>query len=136
MSTSAVSSLSLYKELQAYFGVRHHDLQKLGNALQSGDLAGAQQEFANIQNLGKHGPLANGNPFISSQRESDFEAIGSALQSGDLAGASQAFSQLQSTFVRPTQPPVPEPAAGSSSNASAGSTSSAAVHGSGVSVIA
>ena len=109
MSIASVSSHSPYSDLHAYFGVRNHDLQKLGKDLQSGDLAGALQEFAAIQNLGKHGPFKNGNPFFLSQRESDFEAIGSALQSGDLAGASQAFAQLRSTFQRPTEPPVPKP---------------------------
>jgi hypothetical protein len=98
MSTAAVSTSSIYQEVQAFYQQRGSDLQQLGKALQSGDLAGAQKEFAAIQTLGKSGPFASGDPFVSKQREQDFAAIGQALQSGDLAGAQQAFAQLQSTF--------------------------------------
>lgn len=123
MSTASVSSHSLYSDLQSYFCVRNHDLQKLGKDLQSGDLAAAQQEFAVIQNLGKDGPVPNGNPFFIAQRESDFEAIGSALQSGDLAAATQAFAQLRSTFQRPAEPPVPKPCGDSLGGGALGSAS-------------
>jgi len=102
MSTAAVSSSSLYQQLQSYFQQRQSDVQQLGQALQSGDLAGAQQEFTALQTLGQSGPFANGNDFKNSQRQQDFNAIGQALQSGDLAGAQQAFAQLQSSF-RPQQ---------------------------------
>jgi len=98
MSTAAVSTSSIYQELQAFFQQRGSDLQQLGQALQSGDLAGAQKEFSAIQSLGQSGPFASGDAFNSSQREQDFAAIGQALQSGDLAGAQQAFAQLQNTF--------------------------------------
>jgi hypothetical protein len=98
MSTAAVSTSSLYQELQAFFQQRGSDLQQLGQALQSGDLAGAQQEYTALQTLGQSGPFASGDAFKSSQREQDFAAIGQALQSGDLAGAQQAFAQLQNTF--------------------------------------
>ena len=98
MSTAAVSTSSIYQELQAYFQQRGSDLQQLGKALQSGDLAGAQEEFSAIQNLGQSGPFASGNAFKVSQREQDFAAIGQALQAGDLAGAQHAFAQLKSTF--------------------------------------
>jgi hypothetical protein len=98
MSTAAVSSNSIYQQLQSYFQSRQSNLQQLGQSLQSGDLAGAQQEFSALQTLGQSGPFANGNDFRSSQRQQDFNAIGQALQSGDLAGAQQAFAQLASTF--------------------------------------
>jgi len=126
MSTAAVSTNSIYQELQAYFQQRGSDLQQLGKALQSGDLAGAQQEFSAIQNLGQSGPFASGNAFRISQREQDFTAIGQALQAGDLAGAQQAFAQLKSTFQH--QPSVDPPAvvvnlSGSSSGSSSSGTS-------------
>jgi len=98
MSTAAVSTSSIYQELQTFFQQRGSDLQQLGQALQSGDLAGAQKEFSAIPSLGQSGPFASGDAFKSSQREQDFAAIGQALQSGDLAGAQQAFAQLQNTF--------------------------------------
>jgi hypothetical protein len=104
MSTAAVSTNSIYQQLQSYFQARSGDLQKLGQALQAGDVTAAAQEFSAIQTLGQSGPFANGEPFKMSQREQDFAAIGQALQSGDLAGAQQAFAQLKSAFLsRPSQ---------------------------------
>ncbi len=101
MSTAAVSSSSIYQELQAYFQQRGSDQKALGQALNSGDLAGAQKEFAAIQALGQSGPLASGNAYIKTGRQRDFAAIGTALQAGDLAGAQKAFAVLQSTFRKP-----------------------------------
>lgn len=100
MSTGAVSTSSLYQELQQYFQTRSSDQQALGKALQSGDLAGAQQEYTAIQTLAQSGPFANGDAYKITQREQDFTAVGQALQAGDLAGAQQAFAQLQSTFQK------------------------------------
>jgi hypothetical protein len=98
MSTAAVSSISTFHQLQAFYQQRTADLKQLGQALQSGDLAGAQQAFGTLQTLSQSGPLSSSNTFSKSQRQQDFAAIGQALQSGDLAGAQQAFAQLQSTF--------------------------------------
>jgi hypothetical protein len=97
MSTAGISSSSLIQGAE-YFQDRKSDLQQLGQALQAGNLAGAQQDFATIQNLGQNGPFANGNAFAVNARQQDFNAIGQALQSGDLAGAQTALTQLQSTF--------------------------------------
>jgi hypothetical protein len=80
-----------------YFQTRQSDLKQLGQALQSGNLAGAQQEFNDIESLAQNGPL-DGEAFAVKAREQDFTTIGQALQSGDLAGAQQAFTELQSTF--------------------------------------
>jgi hypothetical protein len=99
MSTTAVSSGSIYQELQAYFQQRSSDVSQLGQDLSSGNLANAQQDFATLQSLGQGGPNANGDVFASKdQREQDFNAIGQALQSGNLSAAQQAFAQLESTF--------------------------------------
>ena len=98
MSTAAVSTSSLYQELQTYFQQRGSDLQQLGQALQSGNLADAQQEYSTIQTLAQDGPFANGDVFRQSQRQQDFAEIGQDLQSGDLTAAQQAFAQLQSAF--------------------------------------
>jgi hypothetical protein len=133
MSTAAVSSNSIYQELQAYFQQRGSDQKTLGQALKAGDLAGAQKEFAAIQALGQGGPLANGNAYVRTRRQEDFNAVGQALQAGDLAGAQKAFAELQSTFRNPRvhHPAEPTPAivvnlsgpsAGSSATSSAGST--------------
>jgi hypothetical protein len=113
MSTAAISSSSIYQQTEQYFQTRQSDLQQLGQALQSGDLGGAQTAYNNIVQLGQSGPFASGDQFSRPQREQDFTAIGQALQSGDLAGAQAAFSTLQSTFGR---------GAGTQSAPSAGST--------------
>jgi len=129
MFTGAVSTNSNYQELQAYIQQRRSDAQQLGQALQSGDLAGAQQEYNAIQTLAQTGPFANGDAFSVSARQQDFDAIGQALQAGDLAGAQQAFAQLQSTFhpqqsLQPQGPPVEVIVnLGSSGAASTGSSS-------------
>jgi len=131
MSTAAVSTSSIYQELQTYFQQRRGDLQQLGQALQSGDLTTAQQEYSAIQTLAQSGPFANGNAFQVSQRQQDFAAIGQALQAGDVAGAQQAFQQLQSTFHHTHEVPVAPPAvvvtlSGSSAGSSSGASSSGA----------
>lgn len=95
MSTQAISGLSIYQELQAFYQNRQTDLQTLGNALQSGDLNAAQQAYKQLVGLGQSGPFGNQEPFARANRAQDFEAIGKALSSGDLAGAQAAFAQLQ-----------------------------------------
>lgn len=98
MSTTAVSTPSIYQELQAYFQQRRSDVRTLGQALEAGDLAAAQQEFNAIQALGQGGPFASGDAFQLSQRQQDFAAIGQALLAGDLSGAQTAFAQLLASF--------------------------------------
>ncbi len=95
MSTTAVSNTSPTQQLQQYFQTRHSDLQQLGQALGSGDVAGAQTAYSKIISLGQKGPFAGGNPFYLTPREQDFKAVGTALQAGDLAGAQQAFTALR-----------------------------------------
>ena len=112
MSTSGVSSASL-NQLQQYFQTRHTDLQQLGQALTSGNLASAQTAYSKIVSLGQQ---AGGNPFYLAKREQDFQAIGTALQSGNLAGAQQAFGALKATFQKGVQidpPPHAPPRPGS-----------------------
>jgi hypothetical protein len=115
MSTAAVSSNLISEIPKAYFQTRYADLQQLGHALKSGDLAGAQTAYNNIVTLGQSGPFAGGNPFRINQREQDFTAIGQPLQSGDLAGAQQAFAKLASTFNggKRVDPPSASPASSS-----------------------
>jgi hypothetical protein len=98
MSTAAVSSTPISQQLQQYFQTRQHDLQQLGQALKSGDLAAAKTAFSAIAALGQNGPFASGNAFKISQRQQDFTAIGQALQSGDLGAARNAFESLKDTF--------------------------------------
>lgn len=78
---------------QSVFQQRRSDFQQLSQALQSGDLAGAQQAFSALSSL----QAANGGGAAqkNSQLAQDFSAIGQALQNGDLAGAQQAFASFQ-----------------------------------------
>jgi hypothetical protein len=101
MNISAVNS-NLYEyqtaAQQSTFQQRAQDFKALQSALQSGDLSGAQQAFASLQqDLPGTAQIANGsnqsNPV--SKVSQDFQALQSALQSGDLATAQQAFSTLQ-----------------------------------------
>jgi hypothetical protein len=80
-----------------FFQSRLSELQDLGQSLQSGNLAGAEQDFNSIQSFAQTGPF-NGKAFGVNQREQDFSSIGQALQSGDISGAQQDFAQLESTF--------------------------------------
>lgn len=119
MSTSAIAGSSLNQLIHQYFQSRHGDLNQLGQALSSGDLAGAQTAYNKIVSLGQKGPFQGGDPFVVKQREQDFTAIGQALQSGDLAGAQMAYNTLESTLTKagPRFDPVP-PTAGSSNTSS------------------
>jgi hypothetical protein len=65
-------------------------------ALQSGDLAGAQQAY---NALAAYGPNNSG-PFKSPQLAADFQAVGQALQNGDLAGAQQAATTLGNGLLK------------------------------------
>ncbi len=94
MSIAAVSSGSIYQELQSFFQQCNSEVAQLGQELSSGNVANAQQDFATLQSLGQGGPFANGDAFAAGKpREQDFTAIGQALQSGNLSGAQQAFAQ-------------------------------------------
>jgi hypothetical protein len=80
------------------------NFRNLFQSLQSGDLAGAQQAYAAIQqslpaNAGATSAASAAGSSTASQPVSaigsDFQAIGQALQSGDLSAAQQAFAKLQ-----------------------------------------
>ncbi|MGO9018619.1 MAG: hypothetical protein ACLQVJ_09755 [Syntrophobacteraceae bacterium] len=94
MSVSAVSSTdsSYQTNLQTGFTQVQNDFNQLGQALQSGDLAGAQSAFATLQQDMQNVSQSQSQ---SGQQQSNWSALASALQSGDLAGAQQAFAALQ-----------------------------------------
>jgi hypothetical protein len=105
---------------QNFYHQRATDLKQLGQDLQSGDAAAAQQAYDALTALGTSGPLRNGQTFRRLDRAQDFAAIGQALASGDLAGATSAFAALSSTFRHaganpgplPLGPPIPVPPQG------------------------
>jgi len=95
MSVSSISTPTTSpQQWQNVFQQQRQDFNQLAQALQSGDLEGAQKAFANLQSLQpSNGPNSNSsaNPI-----QNDFAALGQALSSGNLSQAQSDFSQLQS----------------------------------------
>jgi hypothetical protein len=104
---------------QTYVKERQPELQKLNEALKSGDLAAAQQDYNNLVALGNN-VIHKDNPFLRSDRALDFDAIGGALQNGDLAGARRAVAALESTFQQKKVPPADTAASSTPAAASSG----------------
>jgi hypothetical protein len=107
MSTTAISQSLPPQQLQTFFHHRTADMLQLRQALQSGDLAGAQQAFQALVDLGQKGPLHSPDPFLRADRQQAFAAIGNALQAGNLQGAEQALHALVNTFHHPGPTPLP-----------------------------
>ena len=79
---------------------RQQDFQSLADALQAGNLPGAQHAFATLQKDRSSSPnvtSVTGTPQAgqSSPIRQDIQALQSALQSNDLAGAQQALTTFQ-----------------------------------------
>ncbi len=110
MSTAAVSSSSIFQELQSFYQNRQTDLKQLSTALQSGDLKGAQQAYQALAVLGEGGPFANSEPFAKSSRAQAFDAVGEALQAGDLARAQKSFATLAAGQINPASASQTTPA--------------------------
>jgi hypothetical protein len=96
MSTAAVSSSSIFQELQSFYQGRQTDLKQLGSDIKSGNLSAAQQDYQALAALGQGGPFAGSEPFVNSSRAQAFNSLGDALQAGDLTGAQAAFTALTS----------------------------------------
>jgi hypothetical protein len=111
MSVSAVSSSSSVTQTDSRSLVNQfkQDFKQLASSLQSGDLTGAQQAYAALQQLQQSnqsgGQSSNGQQASSTNNpiQNDFAALGSALQSGDLSSAQSAFSQLQTDMKAAVQ---------------------------------
>ncbi len=69
-------------------GAFRADYQALRQALQNGDLSGAQTAYNNLEQLIPSGAQSHTLPTALS-------AVGQALQAGNLSGAQQAFAALQ-----------------------------------------
>jgi outer membrane protein assembly factor BamD (BamD/ComL family) len=83
--------------------VAQQDYTRLASDLQAGNLAGAQSDYANLQQLVRayQGPSLSTNAI-----QKDFGALGQDLQSGNLAQSQGELSQLQGDFQTATQNPV------------------------------
>ena len=106
--TSSTTSPNQKTNLQDYFKKRTAEVEQLSQALKSGDLAAAEQDYNNIVALGNKF-IHRDNPFFRSDRGLDFNAIGGALQNGDLAGARQALAALENTYRLPPASPASAP---------------------------
>lgn len=87
---------------------QRQDMEALQNALDAGDLAGAQQAFAQFKqdfHAAHHG-RALYQTGVSDTLKQDLRSLQSALKSGDLAGAQQAFAQFKSDFRSERAPRV------------------------------
>lgn len=85
--------------IQSTFKQGAQDFKTLQSALKSGDLSGAQQAFASLQQ-DLQGPSQTTPSTAASTNQTNpignaFQALQSALQSGDLSGAQSAFASLQ-----------------------------------------
>jgi hypothetical protein len=90
LGTQATDHRAAFKQTRA-------DFQAIGSALQSGDLASAQQAFAQLQ---KDNPrlaqaLSSASSTSDNPRLADLKSLAGALTSGDVASAQQAFAKLQ-----------------------------------------
>jgi hypothetical protein len=114
LSTTSTTSTQVKTAFwKQYISERRPEVQQLKDALNSGNLAAAEQAYNNLVALGKN-VLHKDNPFVRSDRALDFNAIGGALDNGDIAAARQAFSALESTFkhlpaARPSSSPSTPP---------------------------
>lgn len=71
------------------------DFQKLGQDLQTGNLTGAQADFAALQ---KDGPQSSSSTQNSNPIAQTFQQLSTDLQSGNLTAAQQDYSNLQQDF--------------------------------------
>ena len=94
MSISSAGASSAYQSSGTNnLQQRRQEFQALGQALQSGDLQGAQKALAALT------PNASPSTQSTSSTQSssnNFSQLVQALQSGDLAGAQQAFAAISS----------------------------------------
>jgi hypothetical protein len=103
MSVTGISN-SLYQSGSGQNNVQNiqTEFQQLGQDLQSGNLSGAQQDYAtlsaNLTDSQQQNSTSAGNPAAQA-----FSQLGQALQSGNLSGAQQAFATLQQDVQQGTQ---------------------------------
>jgi hypothetical protein len=104
MSISSISSYnSLYQaNVQNIYQQEQQNIANLGNALQSGNLSGAQQAFSAFEqvlnssqneNQTQKAPITPGT-IGNNSVSSDLSALGNALQSQNTTSAQTAFNQL------------------------------------------
>jgi outer membrane protein assembly factor BamD (BamD/ComL family) len=94
MSDLSVSSTPASAH-QSQWAQRKNLFDQLGQALQKGDLKGAQTAFAALQANAPQGAPPQGAQ--GNATPSPFAALATALQNGDLSAAQAAYAQIQQT---------------------------------------
>lgn len=103
MNVASISSATNANAAQfrSEFRQRANDFKALNNALQNGDLSGAQSAFAafqhDIQGLSQVRP-GNASAANNGPLSKDLESLQAALKGGDLAGAQKALATLKQDF--------------------------------------
>jgi hypothetical protein len=94
MSVAGILASSLFQlggaQQNSAQQLRASVLQKVGQDLQTGNLAGAQADFASLTQNSATAPGTSASPLGQA-----FNALGQALQSGNLTAAQQDFSTIQ-----------------------------------------
>jgi TolA-binding protein len=109
-----VSGITTTPQVAPSQSAQRQDLQALKQALQSGDLAGAQQAFQTFK-IDFHQAHAGHSLYqtnVPAAVKQDLQSLQSALKSGDLAGAQQAFATFKQDFQVNQQQHQPEPPVG------------------------
>jgi hypothetical protein len=95
-SINSVSTSSISQSSSTSGSQRRQGVGALAQALQSGDLAGAQKAFSALsQKFPAASPSAADGSTSTDARANDLSQLSKALQSGDLAGAQKAFASLK-----------------------------------------
>lgn len=99
MSLAGILSSSLFQfnsqGVQDRMQQFRQDFQKLGQDLQTGNLTGAQADFAALQ---KDGPQSSSSTQNSNPITQAFQQLSTDLQSGNLTAAQHDYSNLQQDF--------------------------------------
>ena len=96
LSVPDASTLSSYKKIQ-------NDLQAVGKALQSGDVAGATTAFATLQKDAPNLAVQSQDRQSTNPRAQAMGLLGRALQAGDVTLAQKSLSALQQTMTGANQ---------------------------------
>ncbi|HEY4247829.1 MAG TPA: hypothetical protein VGM64_13325 [Lacunisphaera sp.] len=104
------STLSSYKKIQL-------DMQSLGTALQSGDLASAKTAFSTLQQDAPNLAAQSQNRQSTNPRAQAMGLLGRALQAGNVPLAQQSLSALQQTMTGANQGDASSSDPGASSDA-------------------
>ena len=125
-NTMSIGAVTPNLATSSNFRPERQDMQALQQALNSGDLAGAQQAFAQFKQdfHGAHNGNALYQTGVSDTLKQDLQQLQTALKSGDVAGAQQAFAQFKSDFKTEHTPEkaIPVSTASGTDSASAAST--------------